>query len=203
MALVEFNWIDENGEILNDINFVLQLILGSSVKKILTVLDGQKLTRTEIANITELGSATVHRLLNKLQSRQNIFDFWKPETNQDSPRTLRPDLVIEKKPENNIVIDTKWKMVDDNYPSDDDLKQMFAYAHYIGTHFLVLLYPSTTKNISKGSYIYKHTINGVEGTILCFLFKIPLEWDIKNQFKGLRLKEEDFNLMSTSKIMNQ
>ena len=68
-------------------------------------------------------------------SFQNSDSFW--ET-----KTIRPDLVLNKKGTNEkYIIDTKWKIVDAQNPSDDDLKQMFAYNIYWNTGKSILLYP--------------------------------------------------------------
>ena len=66
-------------------------------------------------------------------SAQNRKNFW-------NTRRIRPDLVIERDGEC-IVVDTKWKLVDDLSPSDPDLKQMYAYNMYWQTRRSVLLYP--------------------------------------------------------------
>lgn len=72
-------------------------------------------------------------------SFQNSDDFWED-------KTIRPDLVLENKiTEEKYVIDTKWKIVDANNPSDEDLKQMFAYNLYWDTGKSILLYPGSEK----------------------------------------------------------
>ena len=76
-------------------------------------------------------------------SFQNSQVFWKTQTYS---KTIRPDLVITTtvngKTEN-IVIDTKWKIIDYQNPADDDLKQMFAYNIYWNADKSMLLYPKT------------------------------------------------------------
>jgi 5-methylcytosine-specific restriction enzyme subunit McrC len=67
---------------------------------------------------------------------QNRQPFW--ET-----RGLRADIVIETEFDN-FVIDTKWKVLKSNTPSDDDLKQMFVYNLHYETDLSILLYPKTT-----------------------------------------------------------
>jgi 5-methylcytosine-specific restriction enzyme subunit McrC len=68
-------------------------------------------------------------------SFQNSDSFWEN-------KTIRPDLVLNKKGTNEkYIIDTKWKIVDAQNPSDDDLKQMFAYNIYWNTGKSILLYP--------------------------------------------------------------
>lgn len=70
-------------------------------------------------------------------SFQNSEDFWER-------KTIRPDLVLKKKETGEkYIIDTKWKIVNINNPSDDDLKQMFAYNLYWNTGKSILLYPGS------------------------------------------------------------
>tara|TARA_B110000046_G_scaffold154203_1_gene164035 strand:- start:57 stop:497 length:441 start_codon:yes stop_codon:yes gene_type:complete len=74
-------------------------------------------------------------------SFQNKQKFWEG-------RTIRPDLVITKKLDgesDTYVIDTKWKVLDvkNPKPSDDDLKQMYAYNLYWNANKSMLLYPSS------------------------------------------------------------
>lgn len=65
---------------------------------------------------------------------------------------IYPDIVIQKKRIVNIggiieefwepcIIDTKWKLIDVNKPSDDDLKQMYVYNMYWNSPKSILLYP--------------------------------------------------------------
>lgn len=67
---------------------------------------------------------------------QNRQPFW--ET-----RGLRADIVIETESDK-FIIDTKWKVLKLNTPSDDDLKQMFVYNLHYNTDLSILLYPKTT-----------------------------------------------------------
>ena len=67
---------------------------------------------------------------------QNRTPFW--ET-----RGLRADIVVETE-DKRLVIDTKWKVLKDNKPSDADLKQMFVYNLHYNTDLSILLYPKTT-----------------------------------------------------------
>ncbi|GAB2613897.1 McrC family protein [Belliella aquatica] len=70
-------------------------------------------------------------------SFQNSEDFWES-------KTIRPDLVLNKKGSTEkFVIDTKWKIVEAHNPSDDDLKQMFAYNLYWNAGKSILLYPGS------------------------------------------------------------
>jgi len=74
--------------------------------------------------------------------KQNRKQFWEN-------RGIRADIIIETK-NKNYVIDTKWKLLNENKPSDNDLKQMFVYNLHYNSDLSILLYPKTTLNtISK------------------------------------------------------
>ncbi|MBF0233376.1 MAG: restriction endonuclease [Desulfamplus sp.] len=65
--------------------------------------------------------------------------FWKG-------KTIRPDILgkfehSENHTEQTFIIDTKWKIPKNNYPNDDDLKQMYTYNIHFGAISSVLLYP--------------------------------------------------------------
>jgi 5-methylcytosine-specific restriction enzyme subunit McrC len=81
--------------------------------------------------------------------RQNSRRFWKN-------RKMRPDILVSKDGKN-IVIDTKWKILnaDKLYPSDADLRQVFVYNLYFDAEKGVLLYPRPDKN-----EIYSKPITG-------------------------------------------
>lgn len=66
-TMIDFNWIEDNRETLLSVSNILSLFMNEHVKKLLIVLDGQKLTRSEIAEKIQLSSVTVLRLLNKLE----------------------------------------------------------------------------------------------------------------------------------------
>lgn len=67
-------------------------------------------------------------------------------------KLIRPDIVIQKGGEA-YVLDTKWKVLKEAKPSDADLKQMYAYHHYLDAKRTYLLYPNVYNlNPRKGSY---------------------------------------------------
>lgn len=74
-------------------------------------------------------------------------------------KTIRPDIVLEK---NNIiyVIDTKWKVINSNKPSDADLKQMYVYNHHWKATHSVLLYPSSGDQINNNGKFQLPFYNG-------------------------------------------
>jgi 5-methylcytosine-specific restriction enzyme subunit McrC len=74
-------------------------------------------------------------------SSQHSMGFWKH-------KSIRPDILInyetkkgEKPIKHLIIVDTKWKIIEDGSPSDNDLKQMYAYNVQFGSHRSVLFYP--------------------------------------------------------------
>lgn len=68
---------------------------------------------------------------------QNSDKFWEN-------KRIRPDIVLKTQDET-FVIDTKWKIVEANNPSDDDLKQMFVYNLHWKAEKTLLLYPKTNQ----------------------------------------------------------
>jgi len=71
----------------------------------------------------------------KRVKEQNRRPFW-------GNSNLRADIVVECE-SNNYVIDTKWKILKNNRPSDEDLKQMFVYNLHYDSNLSILLYPKT------------------------------------------------------------
>lgn len=58
-------------------------------------------------------------------------------------RGIKSDILIERVSGRRIVIDTKWKILKEVKPSDDDLKQMFIYNLHYDSDLSILLYPKT------------------------------------------------------------
>lgn len=76
--------------------------------------------------------------------------FW------NNTKVIKPDIVLESRNDNQTyIIDTKWKIIKDGKPGDDDLKQMYAYNHRWNCKHSVLLYPSTTNQLSTKGYYFK------------------------------------------------
>ena len=112
------------------------------------IRSGQENMLTLLFDMNKLWEEYVYRMLlrtkddNLTVSFQNKQVFWEG-------RTIRPDLVLIRKNKNNddetFVIDTKWKVLDANNPkpSDNDLKQMYAYNLYWNAKRSMLLYPNS------------------------------------------------------------
>jgi 5-methylcytosine-specific restriction enzyme subunit McrC len=84
-------------------------------------------------------------------SRQTKKPFWY-NRKDDFHKNIRPDIVI-KKNDKTVIVDTKWKIIDDNRPGDDDLKQMFVYNLLWNAQKSFLLYPGTHATC-EGSYLH-------------------------------------------------
>ena len=119
---------------------------------------------------------------------QNRVAFW--ET-----RGLRADIVV-KSPNKCVVIDTKWKVLRDDKPSDADLKQMFVYNLHYDADLSILLYPKTTLNSAEKKPFKREKYNQLN----CQVAFVDL-FDSKDQLvKNLgeriykELLEEEFGL---------
>lgn len=109
---------------------------------------------TLLFDMNKLWEEYIYRIIQKHKpegyevSFQNSDKFWEH-------KTIRPDIVITSKGKEKFVIDTKWKIVDSNNPSDDDLKQMFTYNLHWETEKSMLLYPKINQEDSDfGIYHY-------------------------------------------------
>jgi 5-methylcytosine-specific restriction enzyme subunit McrC len=74
---------------------------------------------------------------------QRKKEFW-------NRMNLKPDVIIEDS-ENKYILDTKWKLVNNNRPDDGDIKQMFSYNHLWKAKSSILLYPGNPKNDLKAA----------------------------------------------------
>ena len=120
---------------------------------------------TLLFDMNKLWEEYVYRILKKHKpidyyvSPQNSTQFW--ET-----KRIKPDIVIKHK-EETYIIDTKWKIVSSYKPSDNDLKQMFAYNLYWKAEKSMLLYPKIDQEDSQfGDY---HHIPNEKETNQCKL----------------------------------
>lgn len=107
------------------------------------IKNGQENMLALLFDMNKLWEEYVFRMLQRNKPEgvsvefQNSQKFW--ET-----KTIRPDIVVTKKSgdeKETFVIDTKWKVIDYRNPSDDDLKQMYAYNIYWDSSKSMLLYP--------------------------------------------------------------
>lgn len=142
---------------------------------------------TLLFDMNKLWEEYIYRILNKHKpinyyvSFQNSDKFWEN-------KSIRPDIVISNNIEN-FIIDTKWKIVESNNPSDNDLKQMFVYNLHWNSSKSLLLYPQINQIDSEfGNFHFKH----IEGNLnQCKLGFIDL---IEDNFikKSEKIAEEIF-----------
>lgn len=73
---------------------------------------------------------------------QNQQVFWESKTTK---KRLKPDLLLisRSNPDKRIIIDTKWKTPTNIVPSDEDLRQIFAYNLLFESQYAILLYPGS------------------------------------------------------------
>lgn len=118
---------------------------------------GQDNMLTLLFDMNKLWEEFIYRILQRNKPEgfsiyyQNSENFWEH-------KTIRPDIVINyenDKISQRFIIDTKWKIIDSGNPSDDDLKQMFAYNLYWKSEKSILLYPKLLQEDSRfGKYHY-------------------------------------------------
>jgi len=98
---------------------------------------------TLLFDMNTLWEEYIFRILQKHKTEeievsfQNSDKFWEN-------KHIRPDIVLKTKDET-FVIDTKWKIIEANNPSDDDLKQMFVYNLHWKAEKTLLIYPKTNQ----------------------------------------------------------
>lgn len=118
---------------------------------------GNKNVLAIMFDMNKLWEEFIYRRLKKEESvfnasvhRQQSEKFWRSDTFL-STKSIRPDIVI-KKEKHVIVLDTKWKVVPDLMPSDDDLKQMYIYNLFWECDRSFLLYPAAGVSNNPGCY---------------------------------------------------
>ncbi|MEH6514135.1 MAG: restriction endonuclease, partial [Maribacter arcticus] len=128
------------------------------------IRSGQENMLTLLFDMNKLWEEYVYRMLLRTKeenldvSFQNKQVFWEG-------RTIRPDLVLirnkGKDDAETFIIDTKWKVLDatNPKPSDNDLKQMYAYNLYWDAERSMLLYPNSKRITEKFGKYWKGRID--------------------------------------------
>lgn len=83
-------------------------------------------------------------------SGQVFKEFWKPENGY--AKRIKPDIVIKQNGTAKVVLDTKWKNIRTANPSDDDLRQLYAYSRYHANAPSYLVYPGEETTLINGIY---------------------------------------------------
>ncbi len=114
------------------------------------ISSGQNHVLAILFDMNDLWEEYIYRQLYKNKpknwsiSPQNSKDFWKLNSNY-SYKKIRPDIFIHNKNnDTKIILDTKWKIPDNNIPADSDLKQMFVYNEYWLSKNALLVFPNAT-----------------------------------------------------------
>jgi 5-methylcytosine-specific restriction enzyme subunit McrC len=95
--------------------------------------------------------------------------FWRPQVGRDA--RIKPDIVVNTI-EGNYIIDTKWKLIDNMRPADEDLRQMFAYNKYYSSAHTIIIYPGVRNEFFKGYFLPIASSQSHEGW--CSILKIAL-----------------------------
>ena len=84
----------------------------------------------------------IYHSFKRIARNEKISITGQPSERFWQKKTIRPDIFIETENEK-FVIDTKWKVLRNNKPHDDDLKQMYVYGHYFEAAKGLLVYPKS------------------------------------------------------------
>ena len=86
-------------------------------------------------------AARLRRISGLRVRAQSRLAFWKG--NDGSRRILKPDLIVNTAAGTAVVLDTKWKVLrENNRPSDEDLRQLYAYVEHVEAREGFLVYPA-------------------------------------------------------------
>lgn len=110
---------------------------------------------TLLFDMNVLWEEYIFRILQKHKTEKMSISFQNSDKFWERKR-IRPDIVLKVEDET-FIIDTKWKIVNSNNPSDEDLKQMFVYNLHWEAEKSLLLYPKTNQTDSHfGKFHYNN-----------------------------------------------
>ncbi len=101
--------------------------------------------KIEINNI-----CLMDRTCNNIQAQTQKV-FWIRDGSERSQKVMKPDIVITKEGQM-VVLDTKWKNIGDDNPSDNDLRQMYAYSRFYKNAKTALVYPCAKNAFKAGTF---------------------------------------------------
>lgn len=117
------------------------------------IISGRNHVLALLFDMNELWEEYVYRQL--VKSNQNGWCIkpkpfkivWeKNGTQKKITKKIIPDILLSSNGKH-LIIDTKWKLPEDDIPSDGDLKQMFMYNEYWDQSNSILLYPKECGDI--------------------------------------------------------
>ena len=172
--------------------------------KSFSTFSGSTSVRSILFPMEKVFEAYVAKMLRKAVVKETEDDYWR-EWNVRSQYgakylfevpsnkfRMRPDIVMKKDDKINIILDTKWKRLVNDYNlnygiSQQDMYQMFAYGHKYNCQNIWLIYP---KNIDMKERIQKFesNCNGLKISVSVYC----LDLDDEGAFSSLlsHLKEE-------------
>lgn len=122
-----------------------------------------------------------HKLEGMSVKGQHGRDFWQDFKTSFSSR-IRPDILIEYQ-RKSIVLDTKWKNLNGNKPSSQDLHQMFVYHEYFDAERVALVYPGAENDVQAGHFY--HPQSGNLSNKKCGLISLEVDKNVKCWQNGI------------------
>lgn len=125
---------------------------------------GSNLGNSLLFPMNKIFEVYIARLLKKNNDTYDVIVQGKDNTKFlfESSKAFRliPDIILKKKDKDEIslIIDTKWKVVntdENNSISQDDLYQMYVYAHKYNVNKIILLYPKSFDGNKDIQYVSK------------------------------------------------
>lgn len=101
--------------------------------------------------------------------------FWRPQLKYGNRMTIRADIVINMEQGKRVVLDTKWKNLDGQNPSPDDLRQMYAYHEFYNAQKVALVYPGSTTLNSPGLFYPTPTYPIMDKECSLIMLSLPKE----------------------------
>jgi 5-methylcytosine-specific restriction enzyme subunit McrC len=106
--------------------------------------------------------------------------FWQAHEDCQTSR-MKPDIFIETAEKRCIVLDTKWKNLNNNNPSPEDLRQMYVYHDYFKAQKVALVYPIDDETpVKSGSFFDNEHKQSLLANKECSLISIATKSDISS-----------------------
>lgn len=127
-------------------------------------LKGEHIIFSFLVDMNQLWEEYIFRQLQRvihekwhIEAKKRI-NFW------GNSSYLIPDIIIENEKKERIVIDTKWKILNQLQPNHHDLQQMFVYNYMNNAKRAILIYPKVHFDKGKKDYFYHY--DEEEGNII-------------------------------------
>lgn len=134
-------------------------------------------------------SLSKHKNRDTTITAQTSKYFWQPKNGYRSK--IRPDIVIKNKDKDFcIVLDTKWKNINDYNPSPDDLRQMYVYHEYYNAERVALIYPGKESFNKSGFYL--DSITGMTTQKECSVIVLSVDTNVKKWQENIHSHFEEW-----------